>query len=77
MLETLQFILVVLVLILMCLAALVANVVLKPERRTPTEWVEDRKIEKSKRAEQRAQDVAYLKEQELLRKVESYDGTIE
>ncbi len=77
MLQILQFILIFLVLIFLLLLALVANIALKADRKTPKEWVEERKIEKGRRAEQRAQDVAQLKEQELLRKVESYDGTIE
>ncbi len=76
MLQLLQIILIVLLLILMLLAALVANFAFKPERRTPAEWVEDRKIQKEQRAEKRAEDREDLKKKELMRKVEEYDGTV-
>ena len=76
MLQLLQTILIVLLLILMLLVAIVANFVFKPERRPPAEWVEDRKIQKQQRAEKRAEDKKELKNKELMRKVEEYDGTV-
>lgn len=76
MLQMLQMIFVVLLLILMLLVALVAKEIAKPERRSLPEWAEDRKIEKERRAEKRAQDKDALAKETLMRKVEEYDGNI-
>ena len=76
MLQVLQLILIILVLILMLLTALVANLFLKPERRSLPELIEDRKLEKERRAEKRAQDKEALANETLMRKVDEYDGNI-
>ena len=69
-------ILIVLILILMMLVAMAANLFLKPDRRSPKEWAEDRALQKSVRAEKRASDKEELRKKELMRKVEDFDGTI-
>lgn len=76
MLQMLQMIFVVLLLILMLLVAMVAKEVMKPERRSLPELAEDRKIEKERRAEKRAQDKEALANETLMRKVDEYDGNI-
>ncbi len=73
--ETLQMILIVLILILMALIAMLALQVSKRERIPLPERMEDRKLMKEHRAEQRAQKKETIQKEKLMREVEQYDGT--
>ncbi len=76
--QLLMICVVLLVLMVLLLMALVAMAVAKELRRrewkAPTEWVEERQIQKDKRKTDREQQKEAIRQQKLLMEVESYDG---